>query len=630
MKIVEDENQVFDRRSLLLTGLGGLAFALIGARMAQLQLINGEQLRGAAESNRFNLKVEPAPRGPIYDRLGVPIAINRRDFRVLVTPEDLDDRPRTIEALSRLLAFDPAGQARLTRDIAQGPKWRPVLAAENLSWEQYAAVEVRAVGLPGVSAEMGEARSYPRGEPFAHLVGFVAKASEAEAKDDPLLKNPGIRIGKEGLEKQQEMGLRGRHGALKLEMDGHGRVLREFRDPRLDPIGGQDMVLTVDAELQQVAFDQFAGEAGAAVVMDVRNGDLIVMTSAPAFDPNKFVSGIGRADFAALLNDEYRPLYHKAVRGAYPPGSTFKMTTALAALDAGVITPEERISCRGVSFLGSARFHCWKRGGHGMVDLHHAIKTSCDCYFYEVARRAGPDAIARVARVLGLGQAYDIGIPGVGRGNVPDTAYKQERFKARWSAADSFNYGIGQGYMLATPLQLAVMTARVANGGFAVEPRLIRQGPGAKPDPKPVPLDINPDHMALVHAGMIAVSNDAGGTARADIGVPGVLIAGKTGTSQVRRITMAERARGVSRNEDLPWARRDHALFVAYGPIEAPKYACAVIVEHGGGGSKAAAPRARAILKEVFLRDPATKPVFTPPRADQTATTQSPAQGQPT
>lgn len=625
-KAPEDTGAIFDRRSLILSGLGGMVFALIGARMAQLQLVDGDQFRIAAESNRYNLKVQPAPRGPIYDRFGVPIAINRRDFRVLVTPEDIENRAETVRALGDLLSLDPNARARFDRDLTQGPKWRPVLAAENLSWEQYAAIEVRAIGYPGVEAEMGEARSYPRGEPFAHLVGFVAKASEAEAKDDVLLKNPGIRIGKEGLEKQQEMGLRGRHGALKMEVDAHGRILREFRDPKLDAVPGQNMVLSIDAEIQQVAYEQFAGQAGAAVVMDVHNGDLIVMTSAPGFDPNKFVSGIPRADFAALLNDEYRPLYHKAVRGAYPPGSTFKMATALAALDAGVVSPTERIPCRGVSFLGTARFHCWRRGGHGSVDLYDAIKSSCDCYFYEVARRAGPDAIARVARILGLGKSYDIGLPGVGRGNVPDTAYKQERFKAKWTAADSFNYGIGQGYMLATPLQLAVMTARVANGGFAVEPRLIREGPGAPPPPRPVRLDINPEHMALVNAGMIAVSNEAGGTGRGDVGVPGIQIAGKTGTSQVRRITMAERARGVSRNADLPWARRDHALFVAYGPIEAPKYACAVIVEHGGGGSVAAAPRARAILKEVFLRDPASKPVFTPPREGQTAAAQRPSE----
>lgn len=611
----EEPGEIFSRRAMILSGLGGLALFVLSGRMAQLQLFQSDALSRAAEDNRFNLVVEPAPRGGIYDRFGSPLAINKRDFRVVVTPASLRNDPVTINALAGYLRLTPDGRDRLVEEIQRAPRQMPLTLRENLTWEEYAAVSVQVAAYPGVRPEIGQARAYPRGPAFAHLVGYVARANQREAEGDPILKAPGVRLGKEGLEGSQEAGLRGKHGALKLEVDSGGRVIREVRDPDLAPLPGQDMVLTIDADLQQFAYDRLGEESGSAIVMDVRSGDLIVMTSAPGFDPNQFVNGIASSAYSALLNDEKKPLYHKAVRGTYPPGSTFKMMTALAALEAGVVDPRERIVCRGFTTLGSQRFHCWRAGGHGAVDMRSALKVSCNVYFYEMSRRVGQEAIAKVAREFGLGAAWPVGVPGVARANVPDEAWKQRRFKERWSVADSFNFGIGQGYLTASPLQLALMTARLAAGGVAITPRLIREGPGATPVAVAERLPLAPEHLAIVKGGMEAVTSEAGGTARNRLGIEGMTIAGKTGTSQVARLTMADRRRGITSTANLPWRRRNHALFVAYAPVEQPRYCCAVVVEHGIGGARTAAPIAYDIMREVLLKDPSSKPAFSALRA---------------
>jgi penicillin-binding protein 2 len=610
----EDRVDLFDRRALILSGLGGAYFLALGARLAHLQVFSNDEFRLQAVENQFNFAVKPASRGPIYDRFGVPLAINRRDFRVTMVREDVKDFDGTIDAVASILRMPAERVARVKADAKVSPRYLPTLIAGNLSWEQFSTMSVQAASYPGLRVEMGENRSYPLGPATAHLLGFVAKANVEEAKADPTARHPGIRVGKEGLEKSQEQGLRGKHGANKLEVNAHGRVIREVEDPRLAPEPGEPMVLTIDAELQALAMQQFVdpeggeGESGAAVVMDVRTGEVLVLASAPSFDPNKFVDGIGRADFTEYNTNERRPLFHKAVRGIYPPGSTYKMVTGLAAIENGV-DPEETVNCPGFAYIAGNRFHCHSRRGHGRVNLHDAIKVSCDIYFYEMGRRLGGDKMAEVARKFGFGQRFDMGIPGVNKAHVPDTAWKRENRNQPWAVYDSVNMSIGQGLMVATPLQLAVMTARIATEGREVEPILIREGPGARP-PKPMGrLPFKYENLHRVHLGMIAVTNEAGGTARAKIG-DGVVIAGKTGTSQVRRITMAERRGGVRSNASLPWKQRDHALFVAYAPAEAPKYCIALVVEHGGSGSKAAAPRARAILEATLLKDPGSRPAF--------------------
>jgi penicillin-binding protein 2 len=387
---------------------------------------------------------------------------------------------------------------------------------------------------------------------------------------------------------------------MRIEVSAAGRVMRELG--RVEGASGSDVQLTIDKGVQNFAMQRMAGESASAVVIDVANGDIIALASSPGFDPNSFVFGIGSAEWKALLDDPYRPLSNKAVAGAYPPGSTFKMVVALAALEAGVMRPGDRVNCAGFTRLGNRRFHCWKRGGHGGVDLRRSLSQSCDCYYYEMARRAGADAISAMAKKLGLGVRHDLPMPAVTEGLMPDRAWKQTNRDEAWGAGDSFNYGIGQGFTLASPLQLAVYAARVASGAD-VKPRLVRAiGGELTPVEPPAPLDIAAAHLRLVRDGMFAVSNE--GTAyRSRIVDPANLMAGKTGTSQVRIITAAERAAGVTRNEQLPWNRRDHALFVAFAPYEAPRFAIAQIVEHGGGGSAVAAPIARVILMRALYGD---------------------------
>jgi penicillin-binding protein 2 len=359
---------------------------------------------------------------------------------------------------------------------------------------------------------------------------------------------------------------------------------------------GKDVQLTLDLDLQAYALRRMAGQSAAAAVIDVTTGDIVALASAPAFDPNNFVFGIKAGEWNRLLNDEYHPLTNKTVTGTYPPGSTFKACMALAALSAGAVGPGEGVYCAGGTYLGRRRFHCWKKGGHGTVSLRRSLAQSCDCYYYEMGRRLGPDAISAMAHRLGLGVRHELPMPAVSAGNMPDAAWKQANRGESWTTGDSFNYGIGQGFTLASPLQLAVMVARLASG-TALKPRLIRSI-GGQPVPveTPEPLDIAPHHLEAVRGGMYAVSNEGGTAARSRIVDPSMIMAGKTGTSQVRIITAAERAAGVTKNEQLPWRRRDHALFVAYAPYDRPRYAIAQIVEHGGGGSAVAAPIARDIM----------------------------------
>jgi penicillin-binding protein 2 len=612
----EGGGDLFSRRAMILSSLGGLFFGAIGVRMAQLQIFENEEFRLEAAENQFNFLVNPASRGPVYDRFGVPLAVNRRDFRVSIMREDVDDLPGTIKALASILRIPSDKAAAVLADARVAPRFMPALVAENLSWEEYSRVNVYSASYPGVRVEMGESRNYPLGESFAHVIGYVAKANDKDVAADPQARHPGIRVGKEGIEKSQEAGLKGKHGATKVEVTARGRVVREVEDPRLNPVAGEPIVLTIDAELQQVAYDSFAAsegkpaESGAAVLLDLRTGDVLALVSAPGFDPNKFVDGIGKADFVEYNTNERQPLYHKAVRGTYPPGSTYKLVTTLAALEAGLITPEEGIYCGGAINIGGNLFHCSSRRGHGTVYLHDAVKSSCDLYYYELGRRLGGDRIGAMARQLGIGGKYDLGIPGVKTGYVAEPAYKKATFKKDWTIGDTINSCIGQGLVAVSPLQLAIMAARVGSKGKAVEPRMILEGPGSHPVKEFPSLGFDPKNIELLHKGLYGVVNEAGGTARMSLEIEGMTIAGKTGTSQVRRITMAERRSGVRSNASLPWKMRDNALFVCYGPSDDPRYACAVVVEHGGTGGKAAAPRAREIMRATLLKDPASMPRF--------------------
>jgi penicillin-binding protein 2 len=435
---------------------------------------------------------------------------------------------------------------------------------------------------------------------MSHLLGYVAQVSpedkeNAENPADPLLDLPGFRIGKRGVEKAFDTSIRGKAGAQRVEVNAYGRVIREL--VRVDGANGDDFYLTIDRELQSAIYERMKDQSGACIVMDTENGDVLALVSTPGFDPNAFNVGLSNAQWQKLNSDEYKPLLNKAISGMYPPGSTFKMVTAIAALQAGAITPDVGVNCSGVTMLGGHAFHCWQRRGHGRMDLRLGLKHSCDCYFYEIARRAGIDAIVNTARELGFGEITGIEIPGERAGFVPDQAWKRRRFNEPWQAGETLIAGIGQGFLQVTPLQLCTFAARLASGKM-VKPRLVHAGANGTAAAAAPPLPVTAEALAAVRAGMDAVMNEAGGTAFGSrIREPEFAMAGKTGTAQVRRITAAERATGIRTNAELPWRLRDHALFVSFAPVTNPRYACAVVIEHGSSGSGFAAPIARDALQ---------------------------------
>jgi penicillin-binding protein 2 len=608
----QSQQKVFTRR---LAMLGGLQLAMVGtlaSRLYYLQVIEGEKYRLLSDENRINHRILFPPRGLILDRFGVPLATNSPSYRAILVAEQTPNLQATLEAFSRIVPLSERDIARTLREKRRTQAFKPITVKDDLTWEEVNAVELNLPDLPGISIEIDQKRVYPFGGITSHILGYVQVPSERDVENDPdpLLKQPGFRIGKNGLEREYDAELRGGAGESQLEVNSYGRVIRELA--RREGDAGSDLVTTLDIGLHQFAHQRLSSEmAGAAVVMDVYTGDLLALVSTPSYDPTAFYRGLTTDEWQELSNDIYGPLTNKAVAGQYAPGSTFKMMTALAALRAGV-SPTDRIYCNGVTVLGSARFHCWKREGHGAMDMTNAIKHSCDVYFYEVARRAGIDRLAETARMFGLGSIEGLDLPGEKPGLIPDTAWKKATFGDIWHPGETLVAGIGQGFITATPLQLCVMTARIANGGYAVKPRLVRriaeESPNDEGNPVFPSLELPQNYLQVLRTGMDMVSNTERGTAfRSRIDIPGMELAGKTGTSQVRRITMAERARGVLKNEDLPWNRRDHALFVAFAPVHAPRYACSVVVEHGGGGSAVAAPIARDILIECQRRDPSRR-----------------------
>lgn len=608
----------FSRRSLLIGGGMAGFFALILGRTYQLSIVQGDQFNTLAEDNRINLQLIAPPRGRIYDRFGVELAGNGQNYRVLMTPDQTPGVARTLDLLGQLIEITPKQRERILRDVSRGRSFKPVLVAEGLTWDQFVRVNVNAPSLPGVRPDAGELRSYPHGPELGHVLGYVGGVTEKDIAQDPqLISLPGYRIGRAGVERAADKDLRGDPGAAQYEVNAHGRVLRELN--RREGTPGQDIVLTLDHHLQKYTQERLWGQSASAVVMDVDTGDLLTLVSAPGFDPNAFLNGPSPEVWKNLTQDPKKPLLNKTVTGLYPPGSTFKPVTALAALAAGAIAPEDHVFCSGSTRIGRHVFHCWARGGHGSMNMVSALKYSCDCYFYELGRRVGIEAIDAMARRFGLGQAFGLEVTGEKPGLVPNPDWKLTARKQKWTIGETYNVSIGQGALLTTPLQLCVMCARLAKG-VAVTPRLVRP-PADAGIQVALPSEgfgLDPAHLAIVHEGLDAVTNQGGTAARSRIDIDGFSMAGKTGTAQVRRITRAERARGVRKNDQLPWELRDHALFIAYAPATAPKYAISVIVDHGGGGSAVAAPIARDIMTEVLKRDPAAKPIFQPQTPQRT------------
>jgi penicillin-binding protein 2 len=627
---VNNENQhqkLFGRRAAILAGGQALLAATLAGRMYQLQVIDKGRYAVLADENRLNLRLLAPPRGRIFDRFGVPLADNGQNYRVVVVPEQAGNLDATLSALGGLIEITDADRHRIFRDAKRKHSFVPIVVHTNLTWEEMARIEVAVPELPGVAIEQGMIRHYPYGQTLAHVLGYVAAVSERELTGDPMLELPDFRIGKAGVEKSQDLRLRGTAGTSEVEVNAAGRVVREIAHRAGEP--GQDLVLGLDMAMQDFVTKRCEKEPSiSCVLLDAITGDVLSLVSSPSFDPTAFSSGLTQAMWQELSTDPRNPLNNKAVGGVYPPGSTFKPVVALAALDAGVITPDTTINCPGYLEMGDATFHCWQKGGHGGLHLRDAIKKSCDVFFYETAKRAGIDRIAAMAHRFGFGAQLGVDIPGERGGLIPTRDWKLATAGTAWQPGETLNAGIGQGAVLATPLQVVTMAARLVTGR-AVVPHLLRDGrlqPGGDQHPPAFSgMGLNPRHLAVVLEGMSAVVNEQGGTAyTARITDPLFAMGGKSGTSQVRHISQYEREHGVRKNTDVPWRERDHALFVAFAPVGAPRYVCAVVVEHGGetggGGSAVAAPICRDVLIEAQRRDPARRV----PHPDSVAQTPAP------
>jgi penicillin-binding protein 2 len=641
----QDVQKVFTRRALVLAG-GKLALVgALGARLYYLQVVESDRYELLSRDNQFNLELLPPIRGRILDRNGVALADNQDNFRVEIVREQTDDVAATLSALRSIIEVPDWDVRRVLKEVKRKRAFVPVTVVENLTREEIARVAVNTPYLPGIRTEVGRSRRYPFADTAVHITGYVAAVSESELTGDPVLELPDFRIGKSGIEKVRDVAMRGTAGRRQVEVNALGRIIRKL--PGEDGEPGRDTRLTLDINLQRFATERLArgkadrlpfddpraqvalaaaepplrdayndaatvlvnedgrvveAESGSVVVMDVHTGDLRALASVPGYDPNPFNRGLSAKDWEELLANPRGPLNNKAIAGQYPPGSTFKMLVILAAMDAGLAGPETKFFCPGHLELGDIRFHCWKRGGHGWVDMKQSIAQSCDVYYYELAKKVGIDRIAAMAKRFGLGAVTGVELPGERRGLVPTKEWKLATRGQRWAMGESLVAAIGQGFTLTTPLQLAVMTARMVNGGKAILPRLTLDSPPVEAQG----LAVDRRHLEIVLDSMDEVVNGERGTARAIRGGDDdVRVAGKTGTAQVRRITMAERLAGIRKNEDRPWRHRDHALFVGYGPVEAPRYAVSVVVEHGGGGSSMAAPIAADVLREALRIDPA-------------------------
>ncbi|KPP82609.1 MAG: penicillin-binding protein 2 MrdA [Oceanicaulis sp. HLUCCA04] len=595
----------FNRRTVMTGAVGVGVFAGIGAQLYNLQILREDEYQVLSDNNQFSFRIQLPTRGRILDRFGETVAENRDSYRIYLVREQAGDPALTLDRLSQFMEISDARRERILRDLARTPRFQPVTVAEGVDWETFSRVNLHLPELPGVMPDVGEVRTYPMPAAFAHIAGYVQSAPPEIAGDDPLLRHPAFRVGRSGVEIARDSELRGSAGSLKVEVNAFGRVIRELPEQSRPAEPGQDIALTLDSEVQRFATERLGTESASAVGIDVHTGEIVTMASTPSFDPNLFVLGIPTREFSGLNENPLRPLFNKATNGLYAPASTVKGIMSLAALRHGIIRPNERVTCRGSVQLGNRRFHCWRREGHGPVNMHDAIKVSCDIFFYEIASRLGIERIRETALEMGLGQLFDIGIPMLSQagGLFPSPQWKRARTGEGWSMGDTYNVGIGQGAVLASPLQLAVMTARMATGRV-VEPTLY---PRSTPHEFPR-MDFDEAHIQAVHNAHVGVVHEPGGTSYwslGGLGIEGVRMAGKTGTSQVYSISAEERASGVRDQDDLPWRLRNHGLFICYAPAEAPRYAVAVVVEHGGGGARSAAQPGRDILRELVLRDPA-------------------------
>jgi penicillin-binding protein 2 len=579
----------FSRRMLLLGGAQVAVGGLLVGRLGWLAIAQNEKYQLLSESNRVQLIPVPPRRGWIIDRYGKPIAINKASFRVDIIPQQLDKSHDIVPEVARLLGLEGDDVDRIRRDLVQSRGFQPVSVADNVPYEQYAAITVRLPDLPGVAASQGFTRFYPGGSTVGQLVGYVGAASAEEYEKEnknPLLLVPGVKIGKEGLEKVLEPILRGQPGGQRVEVTARGKIVKEL-DPKPD-ISGGTVQLTIDSDLHQYAARRIGDQSASVVVIDVTTGDILAMPSMPSFDPNNFSDGISQAEWKMLSGDDHLPLVDKTVESLYPSGSTIKPSMAMALLNAGV-DRKQIVNCTGAFQLGNHTFHCDRR--HGPLDMDGAVVHSCDVYFYTMCLRVGADKLAPMVRSMGFGEKFDLPCDNQRYGTIPDPDWMMRKYHRQWQGYDTVNMSIGQGMVLINPLQLAVMASRLATGKRVV-PRLLK----GKPVTPQTQLAVDQDHIDFIRKAMWGVV-DHGTAAAAKFPIAGIQMAGKTGTAQTHNLSAGERGNYTAAN----WKLRDHSLFMGFVPFDNPRYAAGTIVEHGGFGAAVAAPLIRDTL--TFLYD---------------------------
>ena len=597
--------KVFNRRALLIAGGELFLFSILAGRLYQLQILDNAKYKKLSEKNSVRIKLMAPPRGIIKDRFGVEMAINKNSYGIQMIPEEITARGFSVEEIlnriSELIPLTEKEKDKILNNIKKKRAFFPVFIKNNLGWEEMAKLQVKNLDFTGVYVEEGKQRYYPFNEIAAHVIGYVSDVSEQELRtdSDPVLQLPDFKTGKAGVEKLMDKELRGSAGETIQVVNASGRVIETLDDKKKKTVPGQNIILTIDKRLQEYALERIKEESASAVIMDIFTGDVLMMISVPTYNPNIFLSEDNSAEeFNKLLTNPRHPFINKAIEGLYAPGSTFKMMSALAALSEGKITPSTRIHCSGHMDYGDGRYHCWKTSGHGLLDLEQSLQHSCDIFYYTIATKINMDSIQEMAYKFGLGDFTGIELANEKKGQVPSVSWKRNYKSENWYTGDTITASIGQGYTLVTPLQLAVMVSRIANDGIAVKPRILKGEYEKVFFPQ---MNIDQRYINLIKKGMFSVVNKPNGTGKtAAFEYNGQQMAGKTGTTQVKRITREERLRGVIKQEDLPWKYRNHALFVGYAPYKNPRFAVSVVVEHGMSGSGAAAPIARDLMRKTL------------------------------
>jgi len=628
----QNKSRLISRRMFILSMAKAAVFFALIARLFYLQISENIKYKSLSDKNRLREWKVPPQRGIIKDYFDKPIATNKQVFQLHMIPEDVSNLTELLFKLSRLINFNEKQKIALLKKIKRRKPWQPVIISDDLTWSEFSKLNLFLSETQGLKPIVALARKYLTDGSSAHIIGYVSEVSKKDLESSKFLREvhvPGLKTGKNGLEKSLNESIIGEPGFQRFEVNAYGKRIKELKFTQGS--AGEDFKTTLDLEVQQFANGLIKDKSGSICVMDIYTGDIIAMVSSPTFDPNKFVLGISSTEWKELLENSKKPLINKSISGLYPPGSTIKPIVALSALENDVISPKLVVECKGKIELYGQTYHCWKDKGHGFMNLRSSIKESCDVYFYEVARRLGVDRLSITAKKFGFGDKVFNNFIEEKKGLVPNTKWKSENIGRGWVLGETLIAGIGQGYYQTTPIQICLMTAQIANGGYKIRPRIIHDSEDLKPiieswreefslnneninqnnentsdsffkKSNLVKLYRNKENIKFVQEALYAATNEPRGTSyRSRFTDPKYMFAGKTGTSQIRRITEEQRKLKL-KNKDLPYEDRDHALFTAFAPYKNPRYAFSIIIEHGGAGSSGAAPLAKKVIKKVLQR----------------------------